>query len=44
MEVPLGIGLEWEAQLESWLQVGVQLGIGLEREVQLECWLQVEVQ
>jgi hypothetical protein len=36
MEVQLCVGLEWEAQLESWLPVGVQQGIGLEWEAQLE--------
>jgi hypothetical protein len=36
MEVQLGIGLEWEAQLESWLPMEVQQGIGLEWEAQLE--------
>jgi hypothetical protein len=37
------IGLEWEAQLERWLPVGVQLDIG-QREAHVECWLPVGVQ
>jgi hypothetical protein len=31
--------MEWEAQLESWLPVGVQ-----RESIQLERWLQMEVQ